>query len=153
MADLPAGVVTVTSTVPEPAGLSAVIVVLLTTVTFIAPFVPKSTAVAPVKPEPVIVTKLSPAAGPRVGLKPVTVGRWNRLCQHDVVAPAALVSDVERNIVDRQRGPFRETADVPTIGAVLLMIVKASPFAGVKPSERLSVLPARVTVPVTLSWS
>ncbi len=35
--DVPAGVITVTSTTPLPAGLSAVIVVLLTTVTFIAP--------------------------------------------------------------------------------------------------------------------
>ena len=33
---MPAGVVTVTSTVPVPAGLSAVIVVSLTTVTFVA---------------------------------------------------------------------------------------------------------------------
>ena len=45
----PPGVVTVTSTVPVPAGLSAVIVVSLTTVTFVAAVVPKSTAVAPVK--------------------------------------------------------------------------------------------------------
>ena len=56
MADVPPGVVTVTSTVPVPAGLSAVIVVSLTTVTLVAAVVPKSTAVAPVKPVPVIVT-------------------------------------------------------------------------------------------------
>ncbi len=74
MADVPAGVVTVTSTVPVPAGLSAVIVVSLTTVTFVAGVVPKSTAVAPVKPVPVIVTSVPPAVGPVVGLKPVTVG-------------------------------------------------------------------------------
>ena len=56
MADVPAGVVTVTSTVPVPAGLSAVIEVSLTTVRLVAGAVPKSTAVAPVKPVPVIVT-------------------------------------------------------------------------------------------------
>ena len=61
MADVPAGVVTVTSTVPVPAGLSAVIVVSLTTVRFVAGVVPKSTAVAPVKLVPVIVTRVPPA--------------------------------------------------------------------------------------------
>ena len=40
---MPPGVVTVTSTTPVPAGLSAVIVVLLTTVTPVAAIVPKST--------------------------------------------------------------------------------------------------------------
>ena len=73
-ADVPPGVVTVTFTTPVPAGLSAVIEVSLTTVTFVAAVVPKSTAVAPVKPVPVIVTRVPPAAGPVVGLKPVTVG-------------------------------------------------------------------------------
>ena len=71
---MPAGVITVTSTVPVPAGLSAVIVVALTTVTPVAAVVPKSTAVAPVKPVPVIVTNVPPADGPLVGLMPVTVG-------------------------------------------------------------------------------
>ncbi len=71
---MPAGVVTVTSTVPVPAGLSAVIVVSFTTVTFVAAVVPKSTAVAPVKSVPVIVTSVPPAVGPLVGLRPVTAG-------------------------------------------------------------------------------
>src|SRR6516162_9703639 len=71
---MPAGVVTVTFTVPVPAGLSAVIEVSLTTVTFVAATVPKSTAVAPVKPVPVIVTVVPPAGGPLVGLMAVTVG-------------------------------------------------------------------------------
>ena len=52
---------------PVPAGLSAVIEVSLTTVKFVAGIVPKSTAVAPVKPVPVIVTKVPPASGPAVG--------------------------------------------------------------------------------------
>ena len=62
------------SPVPVPAGLSAVIVVSLTTVTFVAAVVPKSTAVAPVKLVPVIVTRVPPVVGPLVGLRPVTVG-------------------------------------------------------------------------------
>ncbi len=61
------GVVTVTSTTPVPAGLSAVIEVSLTTVTSVAAAVPKSTAVAPVKPVPVIVTSVPPAVGPMSG--------------------------------------------------------------------------------------
>ena len=71
---MPAGVVTVTSTTPVPAGLSAVIVVSLTTMRSVAAVVPKSTTVAPVKPVPVIVTKVPPAVEPLVGLRPVTVG-------------------------------------------------------------------------------
>ena len=45
-----------------------------TTVTPVAAVAPKSTAVAPVKPVPVIVTDVPPATGPLVGLTPVTVG-------------------------------------------------------------------------------
>ncbi len=74
MADVPPGVVTVTLTKPVPAGLSAVIVVALTTTRFVAAVVPKSTAVAPVKPVPVIVTGVPPAVEPSVGLRAVTAG-------------------------------------------------------------------------------
>ena len=48
--------------------------VALTTVTLVAAVVPKSTVVAPVKPVPVMVTNVPPAAGPLLGLIPVTVG-------------------------------------------------------------------------------
>ena len=72
---MPTGVVTVTSTVPvRRPGWSAVIVVSLTTVKLVAGVVPKSTAVAPVKLVPVIVTEVPPAGGPVVGLTPVTTG-------------------------------------------------------------------------------
>ena len=71
---MPAGVVTVTSTMPVPAGLSAVIVLSLTTVRFVAAAVPKSTTEAPVKLVPEIVTKVPPAVEPPVGSRPVTVG-------------------------------------------------------------------------------
>jgi hypothetical protein len=73
VADVPAGVVTVTFTVPVPGGLSTVIEVSLTTVKFVAGVVPKSTSVAPVKAVPVIVTRVPPDCGPVVGLNPVTV--------------------------------------------------------------------------------
>jgi hypothetical protein len=72
--DVPAGVVTVTSTTPVPAGLVAVIDVSLFTVTPVAAVVPNLTAVAPVKLVPVIVTCVPPAVEPLVGLIAVTVG-------------------------------------------------------------------------------
>src|SRR5208337_422115 len=76
VAEVPLGVVSVTFTVPAaPAGLVAVICVPAElTTTFVAGVVPKSTAVAPVKPAPVIVSVVPPAKGPSVGLMPVTVG-------------------------------------------------------------------------------
>ena len=78
MADVPFGAVTVTFTIPVPGGLSAVIEVSLTTVKFVAGVVPKSTAVAPVKPVPVMVTNVPPDAGPDDGLMLVTTGASGR---------------------------------------------------------------------------
>ena len=65
---------TVTSTVPLPAGEVAVIEVALLTVNEVAAVAPNFTAVAPVKLVPVMVTEVPPAAGPVVGLTIVTVG-------------------------------------------------------------------------------
>ena len=73
---MPLAVVTVTSTAPVPAGLTATIDVLLTTVKLDAGIVPKSTAVAPVKAVPVMVTRVPPAHGPKAGDRPVTVGEY-----------------------------------------------------------------------------
>jgi hypothetical protein len=74
-ADVPLGVVTVTSTVPAfPIGEVAVIEVEETTLNALASVLPKCTNVAPVKFVPVIVTTVPPAVGPLVGERPVTVG-------------------------------------------------------------------------------
>jgi hypothetical protein len=63
------------STVPaELAGLVAVIEVALFTVYEVAAVLPNITAVAPVKPVPVIVTEVPPATGPAVDEMPVTAG-------------------------------------------------------------------------------
>ncbi len=71
---MPPGVVTVTSTVPLPAGAVAVMLVALTTVMPVAEAAPNLTAVAPVKPVPVMVTEVPPLAGPELGEMAVTVG-------------------------------------------------------------------------------
>src|ERR1700681_3051905 len=68
------GVVTVTSTVPVPAGETAVIDVAELTLKLVAAVGPKSTAVAPVKFVPVMLTDVPPPAGPPFGFTSVTVG-------------------------------------------------------------------------------
>ena len=64
-----------TSTVPaDPGGTVAVMVESLVTVTSVAGLAPTSTAVAPVNPEPVIVTPTSPVVNPVAGLTSLTTG-------------------------------------------------------------------------------
>ena len=68
-------VVTVTETVPLPAGTVTVRLVPLATETEVPALVPKSTAVEPeTNPVPATVTELPPAWGPLFGLTEVTVG-------------------------------------------------------------------------------
>ena len=71
---MPPTVVTVTSTVPVPAGDVAVIEVAELTVKLVALVAPNFTAVAPVNAVPVIVTEVPPAVGPAVGEIEVTAG-------------------------------------------------------------------------------
>jgi hypothetical protein len=74
--EVPLGVVTSTSTVPTVvvAGVVAVIDVLLTTVKLVTAEPPTVTAVAPVKPVPVIVIAVLVETGPYAGETAVTVG-------------------------------------------------------------------------------
>src|SRR6516162_5634439 len=74
MALVPPAVVTVTSTVPTPAGEVAVIWVALSTVKEPAALLPNLTAVTPEKLVPVMVTLVPPDVGPVFGLTLVTVG-------------------------------------------------------------------------------
>ena len=73
---VPLGVVT--STFAVPALLAGVVTVMieveLTTITGVAAVPPMETAVAPVKPVPVMVINCPPASGPDVGLIDATVG-------------------------------------------------------------------------------
>ena len=74
MAEVPPGLVTVTLTVPLPAGLVTVIWVSLLTLTLLAAVCPKEILVAPVKPVPMMTTAVPPVPGPLAGLILVTVG-------------------------------------------------------------------------------
>ena len=77
---VPAGVVTVTSTVPAASGAgTAVTWVEELTVYLAAAMVPNCTAAgpvtrAPMNPVPVMTTEVPPATSPHAGLTPVTVG-------------------------------------------------------------------------------
>src|SRR6202165_1452048 len=72
---VPAGAVTVTSTVPAAsAGEVAVMEVAEFTTKVVAAVEPKLTAVAPVRLVPVIMALVPPAVGPELGLTLVTVG-------------------------------------------------------------------------------
>src|SRR5213593_3018618 len=66
--------VTVTSTVPVPAGLVAVQLVVVGQLTFVARLAPKLTVAVGAKSVPVIVTTVPPAVGPELGVIAVTVG-------------------------------------------------------------------------------
>lgn len=75
----PAGVVTVMSTgepvtVPEGIGGDVAVMVVSELTVKVAELPPKDTSVAPVNPEPVMVTVVPPAAGPELGLTEVTDG-------------------------------------------------------------------------------
>ena len=75
VAEAPPEPSTITLTVPAPAGLVAVISVAETTSTLVARVVPNSTIEPSLKFVPVMITVVPPAAGPKSGLTPVTVGR------------------------------------------------------------------------------
>jgi hypothetical protein len=72
--EVPTGVLTVTGTVPVPAGDATVISVDESTFTFVAAVEPKSTDVAPERFEPVMVTGVSPEVEPEDGETEVTLG-------------------------------------------------------------------------------
>jgi hypothetical protein len=72
---VPLGVVTVTSRVPAvPKGATALMAVSDRTVKSAAGVPPKLTALAPVKPLPVMTTVLPPASTPLLPAMPLTVG-------------------------------------------------------------------------------
>ncbi|MNQ66366.1 hypothetical protein D3C85_808570 [compost metagenome] len=71
---VPPAVVTRTSTIPVPAGVVAVIWVVLLTVTSVASAPSKVTAAPPAKFIPIMITVVPPEDGPEPGETAVTVG-------------------------------------------------------------------------------
>lgn len=143
VADVPLGVVTVTSTAPVPDGLVAVIVVAFTTTRLVPDANPNLTAVAPVNPVPEIVTGVPPASGPLAGLMPVTVGG----------AGAVKVNWSADKVVDVPPGVVTVMSIVPVPAGLLAVIVveltTVSPVPGVAP-KFTTVAPVN-PVPVTVT--
>jgi len=132
----------VTSTVPVPAGEVAVIEVAELTVKLVALVAPNFTAVAPVKPVPVTVTDVPPAAGPDVGEIEVTVGaatwvNWSAADVGDV--PLGLVTVTSTVPVPAGEVAVIEVAEL----TVKLVALIAPNFTAVAP---VKLVPVRVTV-------
>ncbi len=111
VAEVPAGVVTVTLTGPAlPPGLDVTIWVAEATKNGAA-VVPKCTAVAPTKLVPVMVTPVPPAVEPETGLTAVTVGPGAAMTAMGVPVNWAIVGTVEVvTAARRQPLPLRPTA-------------------------------------------
>src|SRR6478735_5284050 len=93
-------------------------VVALLTVNVVAAVAPKSTAVAPVKPVPVIVTEVPPAVGPEFGLTLVTVGAATNV--NWSLAEVALVPPVVVTVMSTV--PAAWAGDVAVIDVALLTV-------------------------------
>jgi hypothetical protein len=113
-------VVTVTSTVPaDNRGVTAVIDVEELTVKAAAGVVPKSTAVAPDRFVPVIVTLVPPLAGPEVGLRAVTEG---------VALPELNVKWSEVPVADVPPSVVTVTSTVAATSKGLIAVIEVSEF-------------------------
>ena len=124
-AEVPAGVVTVTCTVPVPGGLVAVICVPESMVNCAAasPKLTPVTAGEAVKPVPVIVTLLPPLAGPLAGETPVTETEDDDDGGVMVAVPLRAMScgcDVEASSIRRSavRGPSASGVNATVIAQV-----------------------------------
>jgi hypothetical protein len=145
VADVPTGVVTVTSTVvlAVPAGDIAVILVSLTTVKLVAGFEPNFTAVAPIKPEPVMVTEVPPDVWPDCGEIPVTCGEAAAY----VNLSAGDVADVPPEVVT-----VTSTIPVPAgdFAVILVVLTIFTSVAGVMPNFTVVPVPKLFPVMVTV---
>ncbi len=115
--DTPLGVVTRTSTCPtvELAGVVAVISVSLTTVKLVTAVPPTVTAVAPVKPVPVMVMEVLVETGPYGGETPVTVGT--------VVVAVKVNAPVSVSVPP---GAVMTTLAVPAVPAGVVAVISVS---------------------------
>jgi hypothetical protein len=142
-ADVPLGVVTVTSTCPAAwAGATATIEPEPLTVNDVAATFPKETAVAPERLLPEIVTEVPPAVGPVIALRLLTVGAGARYMNWS----AALVAETPPAVVT-----ITSTAPAACAGAITEIDVAEITVNGtaVAPNET-PVVPLR-SVPVIVT--
>jgi hypothetical protein len=133
VADVPPGVITVTSTVPaEAAGDVAVTDVGELTVKLEAGVGPKSTTEAFSRSVPVIVTVVPPPVGPTEGLTPVTAGTFWK-----VNWSAELVADVPPGVTTVTSTVPAEPAGEVVVMEVSELMVK---LAGVDPKSTADAL-------------
>jgi hypothetical protein len=140
---VPPGPLTVTSTVPDPAGEVAVIDVAEFTVTPVAALPPKATVSPEPKPVPVMVTAVPPAAGPVTGFTLLTVGATG----------AAYVNWSAELVALAPPGPVTVTSTVPDPAGEVAVIEVAeftvTPVAAPPPKATVSPEPKPVPVMVT----
>src|SRR4051794_10530515 len=122
VADVPDGDVTETSIGPLPAGALTVREVSELMVNVVPLVPPKVTEVALRKPVPVTVTGVLPAAGPKLGLSPVTVGtpsyvNWSALPVAEV--PTAVVTVTST-------GPATPPGEVAVMGFAGFAVIEAA---------------------------
>src|SRR5215831_2956698 len=122
MALVPPAVVTVTLTVPVPAGLVAVILVADTNVTPVPAFAPNLTVAPLAKPVPVMVTTVPPPVGPDEGDTPETVGTVSTV---DWAAAGAAATP-----------PSKPTTAAPTARAIATPRARILPAITVSPQRR-----------------
>jgi hypothetical protein len=134
--DVPADVVTVTSTTPTPAGEFTLMEEGPTIVNVVTAVVPKSTALAPVNPVPVMVTAVPPAGGPVAGETEVTVGQY--VNWSDVLVAVVPAGDV--TVTSTVPVPAGETAvifvSLLTVNDVAAVVPNSTVVAPVKPLPR-----------------
>src|SRR5215207_8254301 len=119
----------------------AVIVVLLVTITPVAALPPTVTVAPAANPVPEIVIEVPPAAGPDVGLTPVTVGAVGAGAVY--VKPWARVAVWLSELVTITSTTPAVCA--PVVAVIVLLLVTATFVAAVPPRE--TVAPDRMPLP------
>ena len=114
-----------------PAGLTAVIDVALFTVKLVAGVEPKSTAVAPVNPVPVIDTDVPPLFSPLDGLIAVTVGACAGVSTYAVTGKFAVCVAVVPKIPSAVAHPLPPSLAVRSTRPVEVSVPVASDTPGV----------------------
>jgi hypothetical protein len=141
---VPLGVITLMSTMPLPAaGEIAVMLLAEFTVKLVAGVPPNSTAVAPVKPVPVMVTEVPPAVVPLAGLRPVIAGAAAlivNVAPDDVPPELVTVTVAVPGVAIRPGG----TSALSCVALTKLLASEVVPHCTVVPESKFAPLMVRV---------